>query len=303
VKIIGHKKQRGFLEKMANSESPPHALLFTGQESIGKKTIALDFLSSLLGGNLSRQPDFFYVEPEEPKIKFATTSKKSAIKSVSQKRQIKINQIRELNWRLSLKPVAAPLSGAVIDQAHLMTRAAQNCFLKTLEEPKGKNLLILITEHPSFLLSTIISRCENVKFYPVRNEEISDYLRAQKVSEQKTSEITEASLGRPGIAINALQNPEGLGARKKREEELAKILGQPLSLRFRYVQGLSKQKDLKETLNIWLFYFRKRLLSCKNHEALLKTKKILNAIQETILLISTTNINSRLALEILTMEF
>ncbi|XOB40462.1 MAG: hypothetical protein ACKKMR_00370 [Candidatus Nealsonbacteria bacterium] len=280
--IIGHKKQQQFLKKIISSREIPHALLFTGPEGLGKKTIALQFLSSLFGEKLFQHPDFSLITPIT--------------------KQIQINQIRDLRWRLSLKPIKAPLLGAVVDKAHLMTREAQNCFLKTLEEPKSRSLLILISEYPNYLLSTIVSRCEKIKFYQVENREITSYLEKKKVSKEKIEEIVEISLGRPGRAVNILQNPEKLEERKKKIRELIKISGSPLSLRFKYVKELAQQQDLKETLGIWLFYFRKGLISCRNRTELIKIKNILKAVQETMFLLSTTNVNPRLALEILTMK-
>ena len=280
--IIGHQKQQNFLKRIVSSGKIPHALLFTGPEELGKKTIALELVSSIFKDNLLNHPDFRLIEPETG--------------------QIKIAQIRELNWKLSLKPIKAPLFGAVIDKAHSMTLEAQNCFLKTLEEPKTKSLLILITEHLNYLLPTIISRCENLKFYPVKNEEINIYLEQRKVPKENIKEIIEFSLGRPGKAVNFLKNPEKLEERKKKIEKLKKISNSPFSLRFKYVKELSKEEDLRKTLDIWLSYFRKNLLFTKNNENLLKIKSILDSIQETIFLTSTTNVNPRLALEILIMK-
>jgi len=280
--IIGHQKQRNLLKRIVSSGNIPHALLFTGPEELGKKTIALELISSIFKDNLLNHPDFRLIEPETE--------------------QIKITQIRELNWKLSLKQIKAPLFGAVIDKAHSMTLEAQNCFLKTLEEPKTKSLLILITDHLNRLLPTIISRCENLKFYPVKNEEINLYLEQRKVSKENIKEIIEFSLGRPGKAVNFLKNPEKLEERKKKIEKLKKISNSPFSFRFKYIKELSKEEDLRETLDIWLSYFRRNLIFTKNNENLLKIKSILDAIQETIFLTSTTNVNPRLALEILIMK-
>lgn len=283
MEIIGHQKQQQLLKKIVASGKIPHALLFTGPEELGKKTIALELISSLFEERIFiGHPDFTLIEPKT--------------------KQIQIAQIRDLNWKLSLKPIRNPFLGVIIDKAHSMTWEAQNCFLKTLEEPKTKSILILITEHPNYLLQTIISRCENVKFYPVRNEELNLYLKQKKVPKENIKQIVELSLGRPGKAINFLQDSGRLEERKKKIEKLRRISDSPLSLRFKYVKGLSQEQDLRETLNTWLFYFRKSLISGKSGQNLLKIKNILDAIQETIFVISTTNANPRLALEILMMK-
>ncbi len=282
--IIGHKKQKLLFEKIINAKKIPHALLFSGPEQLGKKTMALQLISTLFNANeLFNHPDFILITPARKKIQ--------------------INQIRDLNWKLSLKPSRAPMSGAIIDKAHLMTREAQNCFLKTLEEPKGRSLIILVTESPSFLLSTILSRCETIKFYPVKKKDIAAFLEKEGLFKEKIEEITEYSLGRPGIAIDFLRNPQKLKERKQRERDLIKTLNSPIFFRFKYAEELSKNQNLKEILTIWLSYFRKILISGKSRTSIAKIRKILNLIQETIFLISTTNVNPRLALEVLMLEF
>jgi len=281
--VIGHKKQQEFLRKMAESGKIPHALLFTGNDKLGKKKIAFELISSIFKENIFQHPDFTLI--------------------VSKEKQIQINQIRDVNWKLSLKPIKAPLLSVIVDQAHSMTRQAQNCFLKTLEEPKNKSLLILITAHPRFLLPTIISRCQTVKFYPVEKKEIDNYLKTQKLKQEQIKEISDICLGRPGVAIDFSQNLEKLEERQQKIKELVKIVKSPISMRFKYAKELSEcNDDLKETLLIWLSYFRRKLMSRPDNSLISKTKHILNNIQQTIFLLSTTNINKRLALEILMLE-
>jgi len=282
--IIGHSKQKKIFQKMIATGDIPHALLFSGPERVGKKTLALDFISSLFQADqdIVSHPDFNFVSPEEGSIK--------------------IKQIRDLNWKLSLRPISSPWVGAVIDQAHQMTREAQNCFLKSLEEPKAESVLILVTEHPKFLLPTILSRCETIKFYPVQSTHIKEYLKKENLSEAKIKQILQHSLGRPGEAISLLKKPEELEDRKKKIKELKKISNSPLSTRFKYVENMAKQENVLDVLSLWLSHFRDLLLKEKKSRELLRLKDIIKSIQKTIYLISTTNTNKRLALEILIMN-
>ncbi|PIV68380.1 MAG: hypothetical protein COS07_04185, partial [Candidatus Aenigmarchaeota archaeon CG01_land_8_20_14_3_00_37_9] len=159
----------------AESGRISHAYLFCGQEKLGKKTIALEWISSLFGQDLqnAQHPDLIFLEPTDP------PSVKDSKEKPTGKKEIRISQIRELIWKLSLKPYSAPYKAVIIDQAHLMNQDAQTSLLKTLEEPKGKTFLILITEMPESLFPTIRSRVENIKFYPVKKEEIKNYLKKQ----------------------------------------------------------------------------------------------------------------------------
>ncbi|MFH1036914.1 MAG: hypothetical protein V1756_02545 [Patescibacteria group bacterium] len=292
MKIIGHQNNWRFLKNLAEIGNFSHAFLFCGREHLGKKTIAVEFLKLVFGKDISMHSDFNLVEPLE--------------------NEIQISQIRDLNWKLSLKPFSAPFKAAIIDKAHLMNQEAQNCFLKTLEEPKGKTVLILISEYPELLLPTIRSRVQKVKFYPVGKKEIENYLTEEKRSLEEIKLLSEISMGRPGIAIDFISDPQKLTGFKKRVRELTAVLNSDLASRFQYAKDLSEAGDLKEILNIWLDYFRNILLSnlklqknwmtLKKDYTLEKLKIILKNIQTTIFLISTTNINQKLALELLLME-
>jgi len=267
--MISHQKQWQFLKKTAELGKTPHALLFYGQDAIGKKTLALEFIKLL---NCQKEkfsqrpcglcrscqdiekkvhPDLFFVEPEN--------------------KEIKIAQIRTLHNNLSLKSYSAPYKAAIIDQAHCLNQEAQSAFLKLLEEPKGKTIFILISQYPEMLLPTILSRVERLRFY--------------------------------ALPKNIKRNEH----QKKAIAEIVKISKQDLASRFKYAKKIADEpKNLIETLDIWLSYFREILLATVNNQSkeysVVKLRKILRTIQTTNFLISTTNINPRLALEILMLE-
>lgn len=253
----GHRKQWEFLKKSAELGRLPHALLFYGQEGLGKKALAMEF-SKFLIGKIS-PPDFILIEPP-------AHAKASAGKG------IQIGQIRDLIHQLSFKPYLADFKIAVINKAHLMTQESQNCFLKFLEEPTDKTHLILITEYPAMLLPTILSRVQKIRFFPAKGWESED-------DEDLIS-------------------------------DLVKISESDLAFRFQYAKNVPTE-NLKETLDAWLKYFRKILISRLTQEkkvdtfsnySINKLKNIIRQIQSTNYLISTTNTNPRLALEILLIE-
>jgi DNA polymerase-3 subunit delta' len=289
--IIGHQKQWQLLKKMAELKKFPHACLFTGQEKLGKRTLALKWVSMLFGEDVQKRqhPDLILIEPRE--------------------KEIQISQIRDLIWKLSLKPYSASLKVAVLDKAHLMTKDSQTALLKTLEEPKGNTLLILITEFPEYLFPTILSRVQTLKFYPIKKEEIKNYLQSQGTSEKASEEISKISLGKPGRAIDFLSNSQKIKIFQEKLKEIDQISNAPLSFRFQYAKAVSQDpQSLRETLDVWLDYFRNLLLlkitrpKEINQYCLTKLSNILKQIQNTNFLISTTNVNPRLALETLMLE-
>lgn len=308
--ILGHQKQWNFLKKATEAERISHAYLFTGQEKIGKKKVALEWASLLFNQNILKKynPDLLLVEPD-------TQAKRSGEdeRSSSPGKEIKISQIRELIRKLSLASVA-PIKIAIINKAHLMNQEAQNALLKTLEEPKGKTLLILITEFSEVLFPTILSRVQVVKFYPVKEQEMIEYLRKQGIDNTKSKEIVKFSNRKPGLAIDFLLNPDKLEEEKKIVEELINISKANLSLRFQYVKKITEnasrarerhsvegeyevflaQEDIGGILDIWLKYFRDTDIN--------KFKNIIKQIQNVSFLLSSTNINPKLALEVLMLK-
>lgn len=283
--IVGHQKQWEFLKKTIEAEKMSHAYLFTGQEKLGKKKVALEWISQLF--DHKQHPDLAIIEPEA--------------------KEIKIKQIRDFIWKLSLKPYSAPFKAVIIDKAHSMNQEAQTALLKTLEEPKGKTLLILITEAPEYLLPTILSRCEIIKFYPVKKEEIKNFLREQGTSEEKAEEISQISLGKPGVAIDFISDSQKIKNFQEKLKELNIISNSDIIFRFQCAKAISEDpQNLRETLDIWLSYFRNILLSNLKSDnsqySIAKLKNILRLIQNTSFLISNTNVNSKLALERLMLE-
>jgi DNA polymerase-3 subunit delta' len=317
--FVGHQKQWQFLKKSFELGKISHAYLFFGQEKLGKKTLAFEFIKLLNCQNpdsaqrpcqkcrncqeiqktvlshVEQHPDLAIIQAEDSK-------------NSSGKEGIQISQIRDLIWRLSLRPFSAPFKAAIINRAHLMNQEAQSCFLKTLEEPKGNAVLILITEYPEMLLPTILSRVQKIKFYPVPLVEIEHFLIAQGAARSDAQNLVSLSLGRPGLALDFFLKPEIFKNRKQIISDLSKMISPKtdLAVRFNYAKNLSPESGgLKEILEIWLNYFRDALISDikenKNYP-MAKLKNIIKNIQSTIFLLSTTNINPKLALEILLID-
>jgi len=273
--ILGHEKQIAFLKEILNSEKIPHAFLFVGKEKLGKKKVAFEFASWILNSPLQNHPDFFYLEPL--------------------KNQISIDQIRELHWNISLKPFRSKYKVAIIDSANKMTLEAQNCFLKTLEEPKGDSVIILISESENFLLPTIVSRCQKIKFFPVKKEKIEKFLKERGVGEEKVKRIMKFVQGRPGMAIELSENEEKLEKFEKLDKDLIKIEKGNIYFKFQKAKELLENLDLSEILEILAIHFREKIFEKRARE-------ILTEIQKIYFLTKISNVDKRLALEILLLK-
>lgn len=305
--IIGHQKQWQFLKKSVETGKLAHAYLFCGQQKLGKKTLALELVKLLKCEKDSKEkpcgkcfscrmvdkglhPDLIFVEPEP------------------EKKEIVIKQIRNLSWKLSLTPNAGFFKVAVINQAHAMNEEAKTCLLKTLEEPPAESILILVTEYPEGLYSTILSRVQKIKFYPVKRTELEAYLKGKKLAKKETEEIINFSLGKPGLFMDLINDKRKITFIKKTIAEFEKIYNAELAARFQYAENLAKNRpQLKEVLDVWLKYLRNLLIYSFGGSSakypLGRIKKIINNIQNTNFLLSTTNVNPRLALDVMMLEF
>lgn len=170
--IIGNKQIKDTLEKAISQNKTSHSYLFIGIQGIGKKMLAIEFAKMLLCLNENKpcnecksciefdtnnNPDFSYIEPDG--------------------NSIKIEQIRNLQKKIQEKPIISERKIYIINDADLMTQEAQNCLLKTLEEPPEFATIILIGSNETAFLPTIKSRCTILHFNKIDNNEIKRYLQ------------------------------------------------------------------------------------------------------------------------------
>ncbi len=302
MEIIGHTKQWEFLKMSVDSNKLSHAYLFHGPSQIGKKRIAIE-LAKYLNCKEKNAPcnmcqiclqidnglysDVLIIEPEEDK------------KSIS------IEQIRGLRDKMAMSTIDQGYKVAIIDNAHLMTFEAQSALLKQLEEPKGKKIFILVSEYPQNLLTTIVSRCQQVRF------DLVDENIIEKSFEKKIhigENVSVYSLGRPGLAINISEKTEIGNIWSKRIEEIENAKKQNLYNRFEYAAWLSKEAELDETFEIWLSYFRQLMKNYiiksdyQTQWGLDNVRKIINSVQNYQYLSTTAPLNTRLTLELFLLD-
>lgn len=189
--LIGNEKVKEILKSSINNNKITHSYLFIGPSGIGKTLFAKEFAKKILqqGKNtidISNIPDLNIIEPEEKKIK--------------------IEQIRNLQSKISEKPVEADKKIYIIKEADTMTKEAQNCLLKTLEEPPEYAILILIATSESLILPTIKSRCMKILFNPIEEEKLKKHLENQGIN--VTNNLLEIAQGSIEKALKLCRDNE-----------------------------------------------------------------------------------------------
>ena len=198
--IIGHERQKNILLKGFQRRREATSYLFSGDSGIGKTLFALEYAktvnclnpqivnglvdacdkcSSCKKVSSGNHPDIMTIEPDGD--------------------QIKIDQIREVAEFLSFAPYEGNKKIVIVKDAEKMNQPASNAFLKTLEEPPDKSLIILVTSSEESLLETIRSRCFRIKFSPLSKVETLKVINSLNESEDRMPALF---IGRPGIMMD-----------------------------------------------------------------------------------------------------
>ena len=199
--ILGHEQIKEHFQNAAATGKVSHAYILSGEEGMGKKTLANAFAMTLLceeGGRepcmqchackqvlSGNHPDLIYVTHEKP-----------ASMGVDDIREQLINDI-------TIKPYSSAYKIYIIPDANKMTEQAQNALLKTIEEPPEYAVILLITENSKNLLDTIQSRCITLNTRPLTKAEIKEYLIKNLQMDEDQADIAAAFCqGNVGKAIH-----------------------------------------------------------------------------------------------------
>ena len=176
--IIGNENVKHLLDNSIKSNSLVHSYMFVGPEGIGKSLFAKDLAeiilcmsshssacgtcSSCIKFESNNHPDFVFIDSDDGK-------------------SIKIGQIRLMQEQISEKHIVSDRKVYVINNSDLMTVEAQNCLLKTLEEPPEYATIILVLSNENKLLNTIKSRCTKITFQKLSDDDLINYAKINNI--------------------------------------------------------------------------------------------------------------------------
>ncbi len=194
--LFGQARPIKILQSILQTGNVPNALLFSGEEGIGKRSAAMGFIQTLLceapassgiGGpqTASRPLEDPFIQPCNAclscqKMQSGNHSDFLAIAPIEGEHSIKIDGIRAMQDTIHFEPIDSKWKIILIAKAEALTTQAQNGLLKTLEEAPHYAVLILIAGKASLLAPTLLSRCQKVPFSPLSLSQIEAILMEKR---------------------------------------------------------------------------------------------------------------------------
>jgi DNA polymerase-3 subunit delta' len=233
-----------------------------------------------------------------------------------------VDQVREVQRALSLKPYQAKYRVALFLRFQEANDNAANALLKTLEEAPAHAILLLTADTPEQLLPTIVSRCEILRLRALPISTIEADLLAHGVDEERARLLAHISGGRPGYARKLVDDLTLLEKREECLNDLQTLLPASRVEKFSYADKLSKDKDgMRQTILIWLSYWRDVMLRAAQAETplinidcnmeieflagrldLATTRRVVSDL-ESALEKMDRNVNSRLIAEVILLDW
>ena len=222
-------------------DSLPPALLFSGPEGVGKRRVAIALAQALncpaASAHGALEIDACGVCPTCQRIARGVHPDVHIVEP-GEIGNIKVDQVRDVVDRAGYRPFEGRRRVVIIDQADALIAQAQNALLKTLEEPPAGSVFLLVTARPDVLLPTVRSRCPQLRFQPLADDEVAAALVAAGRSQDEARPLAAAAEGSIGralqesggevmesreIAVHVLEHAAAT-AEPKRRIEGAKIL-------------------------------------------------------------------------------
>ncbi len=205
--IIGNPQALNFFDSLlAIDKKTPFSIggvyLVVGPSNSGRLSAIEHFLTKLLSSSKTTEGTTIDMWPDVIRVKVP-----------EEKREIGVDQARELSARLSHSSFSDSYRVGIIEDADALSTEAANALLKTLEEAKERVIIFLLVEREEHVPATIVSRSQRIFFRPVNTDEIYEWLITTHGLERPLAKnIARLCLGCPGLALQFVKNPDLLEA-------------------------------------------------------------------------------------------
>lgn len=213
-KLAGNERVKEVLRRMLENGRVPGALLFAGEDGVGKRLFALELAKAM---NCRERKgteacdhcasclriERFQFPPQDDadankKIIWSEYPDVGLVRPAG--RFLLVAQMREIEREANFRPYEGRARFFLIEEADRLNEPSANALLKTLEEPPETSHLVLLTSRPAVLLPTIRSRCQIIRFSPLRVEEMESHLstvkRIPRSEANLLARIARGSIGR-----------------------------------------------------------------------------------------------------------
>ena len=195
---VGNDNLLEFLDNSLFQHKLVQTYIFAGPEDLGKNTVALAFARNLIISDTGDNLDFSSVNSD-----LHILSREPGKKNIS------IEAVRDFIKMLSLSSFLNSYKIGIIKEADTLSPEAASALLKTLEEPREKVIIILLTSSIDLLLPTIVSRSQVLYFYPVPFDTVYNYLvKELDLKRTDAKDMAALAAGRPLLAARFAENPE-----------------------------------------------------------------------------------------------
>lgn len=261
--ILGHGSQKRFLEQLVFGKGAKGTYLLSGPAHAGKTAAALDVARALL----CRSDDLKSPRPcKVCAICRLPLDSNPDLAVIDRADEIKIQDIRELRKKMSLKAFGGGRKAVIIGSAENLNLEAANALLKFLEEPDEQTVIFLSTSRPQSLPATVLSRSSGVRFGFPDGPAVEEFY-ATRASGDKLKRLRAICGPRLGWAARALAEPDFAEALFSAEKELTKILAMDAGKRLEFTE---EAKDLESgelggLLFRWLVLLENALPTAPDH--------------------------------------
>ena len=308
-KILGHERQIAYLDRVRERGTLAHAYLFHGPEQVGKRAVAVEWIKTLFCQNGKKKisdpcsgcASCRQIEDGTHRNVMRLSLEQTLVSKKEERKDIPIDDIREVIRLLSYAPAAGEWRVVLIDQAERMNDEASNAFLKLLEEPGEQTLIILIAPSAELVLSTIASRSQQIAFSLAPDSVLENALAQKKINPEVRKTLLALAGGRPGVLVKFLADPDRLAREQKLfEETLAVVERGSVPEVFDLVGRIVPDEHRRVQCMRYVFGLLRHGLAASAATGT-NTPAIINRIKKTdriATLMQTTNVNPRLALDV-----
>lgn len=321
--IIGQREIVESLKSLLRNNKIGHAYIFSGPKGIGKETMARVFASVLLcSSDAVGALDESCAKCQSCRLFYNSSNPDFNVVEAGGS-SISVEDIRNMQHDISIRPLYSQRKVYLILEAEKMTVQAQNCLLKTLEEPPKYAVIILTTSNYDSLLETIRSRSMRYDFKKNSFDEVVEFLKERTGKDSgEIGFIASYADGVIGSALELMESEDFKEIREKAVELVLRLNGAKLVDIFEIYDFFEENRDrIDQILDIMLVFYRDLLVAGKSGnenilinsdkkdiilrnvdkfsmEKLLKNIETIEAVRKNI----KQNANYQLAIEVMLMK-